>query len=116
MPMKRNVLKLVKDPSNTDNPELIPYITPGFIPFSLVYESLEVLEELDNPDNKKSSKEQMDTVMDLVVRIYGNQFKRDDLLQRLHSPDAMNTLKAQIQFVAQGVQDDETKNFLESMK
>ncbi|TDM15698.1 phage tail assembly chaperone G [Macrococcus bovicus] len=113
--LKRNVIWLVKDAENKETPELIPYMTPGFIPFSLMYESVDLMEKIEDPNSGMSQKQQVDEIIDLVIRIFNHQFNRDDILQRLHSPDAINTLKEQVQFVAQGYQSDETKKYLESL-
>ncbi|TDL96682.1 hypothetical protein ERX27_07450 [Macrococcus brunensis] len=113
--LKRNIIWLVKDPGNTENPELIPYMSSGFIPARLIYDAVSILKELDNPQSELSEQEQIDYLMDLVIKIYGNQFNREDILDRLHAPEFVPSLKEQVQFAAQGYQSDETKKYLESI-
>jgi hypothetical protein len=48
----------------------------------------------------------IDQMLDMVVDIYNNQFTKDDLLDRLHAPDAVEELQQQIQFIAQGQMDE----------
>lgn len=54
-------------------------------------------------------------MLDMVVDIYNNQFTKDDLLDRLHAPDAVEELQQQIQFIAQGQMDEERKKQLAKM-
>ena len=51
-------------------------------------------------------------MLDMVVDIYNNQFTKDDLLDRLHAPDAVEELQGQIEFIAQGQMDEERKKEL----
>lgn len=58
---------------------------------------------------KTLAQENIDQMLDMVVDIYNNQFTKDDLLDRLHAPDAVEELQQQIQFIAQGQMDEERK-------
>ena len=40
-------------------------------------------------DENTSAQENIDQMLDMVVDIYNNQFTKDDLLDRLHAPDAV---------------------------
>ncbi|CAK6472678.1 hypothetical protein BFRIG_01881 [Peribacillus frigoritolerans] len=113
--LKRNMIELVKE---VKEGEILTekFLTPVFIPFSVVYEAIDLTEEMDkSEDNKKSSseKEIIDKLLDFVAnKIYNKEFTKEDLFNGLHAPDAIETLQRQIMFVAQGQQTDETKKFL----
>ncbi|MGG3480583.1 hypothetical protein ABES21_24210 [Peribacillus frigoritolerans] len=113
--LKRNMIELVKE---VKEGEIVTekYLTPIFIPFSVVYEAIDLTEEMDKGEGNKNSlseKEMIDKLIDFVAnRIYNKQFTKEELFNGLHAPDAIETLQRQIMFVAQGQQTDETKKFL----
>ena len=87
------------------------YLTPVFIPMSVVYEAMDLLEESEKPD--ATEKDSLDKFMDFTVdKVYKNQFTKEELMNGLHAPDAIRTLQDQIAFIAQGQQTDATKEFL----
>lgn len=92
------------------------YLTPVFLPFSVVYEAIDMTQEIDKSENTKSAtseKELINKLIDFVAnKIYKKQFTKEDLFNGLHAPDAIQTLQEQIIFVAQGHQNEETKKFL----
>lgn len=107
--LKRNMIELVKE---VKEGEIITekYLTPVFIPFSVVYEALDMMTEVEKSKNEKEVLEKM---IDFVAaRIYNNQFTKEDLFNGLHAPDSSRILYEQIVFVTQGAQNDETKKFL----
>lgn len=54
----------------------------------------------------------VDRFIDFIVHdIYKDKFTKQELIDGLHAPDAVETLQNQIRFVAQGYQTDETKSF-----
>ena len=73
------------------------------------------LEKAENGEVELSFKEQLDKLIDVVVKIYGKQFTAKDIRNRLHAPDALETLQKQVQFIANGQQDEETKKFIQSI-
>ncbi|MGG3383082.1 phage tail assembly chaperone G [Heyndrickxia faecalis] len=108
--LKRNMIELVTD---VKEGEIITkkYLTPPFIPLSVVYEALDLEGELQ--DRKTSPKETFDKMLDFVAtKIYNGQFTKEDLFNGLHAPDAANILREQVLFVAQGRQNEETKKYL----
>lgn len=116
---KRNFLKLVKlddDGKATldadGNAQYDTFITPTQIPFRKIYDAADMM---DGGDAKESTKQSMDEMLAMVVDIYENQFTKDDLLDRLHAPDAVEELQQQIEFIAQGQMDDERKKELAKM-
>ena len=111
---KRNFIKLVqvdkKGNAVTDsegNAKFDTYITPTQIPFRKIYDAADLMD--GTSDESTSAQENIDQMLDMVVDIYNNQFTKDDLLDRLHAPDAVEELQQQIQFIAQGQMDDERK-------
>ncbi|MGC4375929.1 hypothetical protein WD019_03155 [Fictibacillus sp. Mic-4] len=109
--LKRNMIELVKE---VREGEIITekYLTPVFIPFSVVYEAIDMTEEIEKAEDK-NEKDLIDKLMDFVAnKIYKGQFTKQDLYNGLHAPDAIQVLQDQILFVAQGRQTDETKEFL----
>lgn len=126
--LKRNYIQLVEGENDKGEPILETYLTPHFITADIWYESIDVMDELeqmeskqgeeDEDGNKKSMasmmKDQMDMLMDIVVKIYGKQFTKKDLRRKLHAPNMIGDLQAQVQFIAMGQQDEATKKFVES--
>lgn len=112
--MKRNFIQLTKvDKDGNSTGENETYLTPAFIPLRKMYQAIDI--EAEGEKGNVTEKEQFDMMIDFVVEIYDKQFKRDDVLDRLHAPDAVGELQAQIQFVAQGQMDDERKKQLAKM-
>ncbi|EMB4605128.1 hypothetical protein AAEJ76_002565 [Staphylococcus aureus] len=113
--LKRNIIQLIEDPKATEI-KLQTFLTPHFIPFSMVYESIDLIDDIENEEVKMKPKEMADKLMDMVVRIYGNQFTIQDLKERLHAPDGMRALQEQVVFITQRQQTEETRNFIQNMK
>ncbi|OIK11975.1 hypothetical protein BIV60_17120 [Bacillus sp. MUM 116] len=113
--LKRNMIELVKE---VKEGEIITekYLTPVFIPFSVVYEAMDMTQEIEKSEENKSAaseRELIEKLLDFVAnKVYNKQFTKEDLFNGLHAPDAIQTLQEQIIFVAQGRQNDETKKFL----
>ncbi|WP_350300594.1 phage tail assembly chaperone G [Peribacillus frigoritolerans] len=113
--LKRNMIELVKE---VKEGEIVTekHLTPIFIPFSVVYEAVDLTQEMEKSEKEKnasSEKEMIDKLLEFVAnKIYNKQFTKEDLFNGLHAPDAIQTLQEQIIFVAQGRQTDETKKFL----
>ncbi|MCT2342638.1 MULTISPECIES: phage tail assembly chaperone G [Niallia] len=113
--LKRHMIELVKE---VKEGEIVTeqFLTPVFIPFSVVYEAIDMTEEIAKSEKEKTStseKELFDKLLDFVAtRIYNNQFTKEQLFNGLHAPDAIQILQEQIMFVAEGRQNDETKKFL----
>ncbi|PKR82562.1 phage tail assembly chaperone G [Heyndrickxia camelliae] len=106
--LKRNMIELVKE---VKEGEIVTekFLTPIFIPLSVVYEAIDIIDETENI----SERELIDKLLDFVTnRIYNKQFTKDDLINGLHAPNAMETLMEQVTFIAQGQQNEETKKFL----
>lgn len=108
--LKRNMIELVKEVKEgeivTEN-----YLTPVFIPMSVVYEAIDLSEELSGGQSKE--REMIDKLLDFVAnKVYKGQFTKDELINGLHAPDAIQTLQEQILFIAQGQQTDATKEYL----
>ncbi|MED3650606.1 phage tail assembly chaperone G [Heyndrickxia sporothermodurans] len=115
--LKRNMIELVKE---VKEGEVVTekYLTPVFIPLSVVYEAIDIVEKIEkslfsSETNAKEERDLMDQLLDFVSsKLYGNQFSKDELFNGLHGPDAIETLQEQIVFIARGQQTDETKKFL----
>jgi hypothetical protein len=117
---KRNFIKLIqidkKGNAVTDsegNAKYDTFITPTQIPFRKIYDAANLMDDASNEE--ASAQENIEQMLDMVVDIYNNQFTKDDLLDRLHAPDAVEELQQQIQFIAQGEMDDERKKKLAQM-
>lgn len=108
--LKRNMIELVKE---VKEGEIVTehYVTPVFLPMSVVYEAIDLSEELSNGQAKE--KEMIDKLINFVAeKVYKGQFTKDELINGLHAPDAIQTLQEQILFIAQGQQTNETKEYL----
>lgn len=117
--LKRNTIELLKE-MNGEEVVMQRYLTPPFIPLSVVYEAADLMEKYELKEKKNDQltsqevKEYLAEMSDFVAnRIYNKQFTKEDLEERFHAPDAFNALQSQILFIAWGVQSDETKKFLE---
>lgn len=108
--LKRNYITLVKEVKEGEVVQET-YMTPVFIPFAVVYEAADHLESLSK--GTMTLKEQVDTFSNFIANdIYKKQFTAKEMLDGLHAPDAVEVLQAQIRFVSDGYQSDETKKFL----
>ena len=116
--LKRNIIKLAKTDAKgkavLENGEVVleTFFSSPFIPFRVVLEATKLSARMQ----KATADTEVDMAEELInfvaQDIYGKQFTKDDLLDRLHAPDAMQEIQNQIDFVAQGHQSDETKKFL----
>lgn len=115
--LKRNVIELIKEVS--EEGEVIKsekYLTPAFIPLKVVYQAMDLTAEMQK-SSFKNEREMVDRFIDFIVHdIYKDKFTREELINGLHAPEAVETLQNQILFVAQGYQTDETKKFLSEKK
>ena len=118
--LKRNMIELVKNPEEANKGgeiETERFWTPVHIPLKVMYEALDLSEEMANIESgksKKSFRDAMDLMMDFIAnKAYNGQFTKDDLVERLHAPDAINILQEQIGFIASGEQSGGTRDFLE---
>ncbi|ENH96726.1 putative phage-related protein [Gracilibacillus halophilus YIM-C55.5] len=110
--LKRNMIELVKE---IKQGELVTekYLTPLFIPMKMVYEAIDMMEEMESSaGSAKSEKEIIDKLSIFVVRLYDDQFTKEELLNGLHGPTATQKLQEQVLFAARGMQDDDTKKYL----
>jgi hypothetical protein len=110
--LKRHTIQLVKE---VKEGEIITetYITPVFLPFSTVYEATDLLDDVTHNKKKKTERKLIEELVDFVVnRLYKGQFTKEELNNGLHGPDAVETLYAQLTFIARGEQDEVSKKFL----
>lgn len=108
--LKRNAIELVKKVEQ-GGIETEVYLTPAFLPISMLYEAMDVSDKLDT-DEKLTEKQRFSEMMNFVVNLYENQFTLKELESGLHSPTAIEVLREQIMFAANGVQSDETKKLM----
>lgn len=110
--LKKSAIELVTGVDG-DKIETEVYYTSPFIPFAVVYEAIDLMEELEKNPEKLSEKELIDKMVSLVSeRIYNNQFTKEDLKNGLHGPDAMRKLQENILFVARGEVSSDAKKLL----
>lgn len=108
--LKRNMIELVTE-VNGDEIKTEQYWTPPFIPLTVTYEALDLAEKMESGAEKDLIPLLAEFVAD---KVYGGKFTKDQLMNGLHAPDAVDILQDQILFIAQGQQSDSTKKFLES--
>lgn len=124
--LKRNYIQLVEGKKDDGTPIIETYLTPHHIPLDIWYEAVDVMEDLEKMEEENAEAEdpksmsvlmkaQMDMLMDVVLKIYGKQFDKKKLRAGLHAPSVIEDLTQQVQFIAAGQQDDETKKFVESL-
>lgn len=118
--LKRNMLKLVKNPEEAvkgGEIEFETFWTAPFIPTSVTYEAMDLAEEMEDPNKETSEREQLDKMGTFVAdKLFGGQFTLEDIKNKFHGPDLIVSLRAQIYFIAQGEQTEDTKNFLAKKK
>ena len=110
--LKKNLIVLVKE---VKEGEILTetYYTPAFIPLSVVYQAIDLSKEMGKV-TVDTEKEIIDKMVDFVAKdIYKNQFTKEDLINGLHAPDAIQTLREQVIFITRGQQTDEAKKLLE---
>lgn len=126
--LKRNYMQLVTGEDKEGNLTFETYLTPHFISTSVWYECVDVLEEIESMEEKankakedgenvslsKLMKEQLEMLMDTVIKVYGKQFNKKQLKEGMHAPNLVEDLQSQLQFIAMGQQDEATKKFVES--
>ncbi|MGR6342583.1 phage tail assembly chaperone G [Priestia megaterium] len=113
--LKRNVIELVKEVTADGEVITEKFLTPPFIPLSVVYQAMDLVEEAQKGET--AEREMFDRMIDFVVNdIYGKKFTKDELVNGLHAPDAVEVINDQVLFVSQGRQSDETKKFLENKR
>lgn len=130
--LKRNIIQLVSNVKEVQEKDAEPkfdiFLTPHFIPTSLWYETIDVMEEVEEIEYKankdaeagkrvsqtKLMKDQMELLQDVVIKIYGQQFTKEQLLAGLHAPSMIEDLRDQVAFIARGQQDEATKKFVEN--
>lgn len=109
--LKKHTIELVKSVKEGEI-ETEMYWTPAFLQYSYVYEAVDLMEDWAKNPNKKKDKVVIEETADYVVRLYGEQFTKEELLNGLHAPELGERLYEQVRFVAQGEQNDATKKFL----
>lgn len=110
--LKRNMIELVKE---VKEGEVVTekYLTPVFIPLSVVYQAIDLSKDMAKVTSE-NEREMIDKLVDFVANdIYKGQFTKEELINGLHAPDAIETLREQVIFITRGYQSDETKKFLE---
>lgn len=117
--LKRNMIKLVKNPKDAMKGAEIEYETfwtSPFVPTDVTYEALDLADMLNDEEQMKKMKEtEVATLLEkfVVDKLYVGQFTSKDLRKKFHGPDYMQMLQGQVAFITQGQQNDETKKFVE---
>ena len=109
--LKKNVIVLVKEVKEGEI-EAATYYTPAFIPMSVVYQAIDLNQEMLKV-TASTEKELINKMIDFVTNdIYKKQFTKEELENGLHAPDAIQTLRDQVIFITRGQQNDEAKKLL----
>lgn len=109
--LKRNMIELVKE---IKEGEIVTqkYLTPPFIPLSVVYQAIDLTADMAKK-TIVNERETIDKLLDFVANdVYKGQFTKEELINGLHGPEAIDVLQQQLLFVSRGYQTDETKKFL----
>lgn len=115
--LKRNAIELVTG-VNGEEVETKVFYTPPFIPLSVVYEAIDILDQLEpGEDGSLSERESLDALANFIAsEVYKGQFTKDELVGGLHAPDAVDELQMQLLFVARGEQSDHSKKLVGKIK
>jgi len=115
--LKRHMIELVKE---VRDGEIVTekYLTPVFIPMSVVYEAIDLAGEIEDFNGgAKEEKDLIDKMLAFVAdKVYGGQFTKQEIFEGLHAPDAIRVLQEQILFIARGMQNSDTKKYLKAKK
>ena len=108
--LKRSKIELVTE---VKEGEIVTktFLTPPFLPMSVLYEGLDVAEEVENGELSEREKMEKLTIF-TADTLYKGQFTTEELVNGLHGPEAIEILQEQLIFATNGYQSDETKNFL----
>lgn len=112
---KRNFIELIKEvdtDGNIKNTKV--YLTPAFIPFSKFTKKMKEVTDLEN-DTKRSEYEKLPEFFAIVTDLYNNQFTVDEMLDGLHTPEAMAEVQNQIAFFSDGVVQKENEAKLKEL-
>lgn len=113
--LKRTYIELVKNVDEVmkgGEPELEKVWTPHFLPWKTVREGMQILMEKEQETtNEFELIEQMEEF--IANKIFGGTITVEDLQERLHAPNAMETMRNVIEFVTSGQESDELRAFLE---
>lgn len=124
--LKRNSIKLFKEMKGEEVVTETFWTVP-FPPLSMVYEAADIVGEYEEKQqdahkngtvlSSKSVRNQLERMAEFLAdRLYGKQFTKEDLAERFYGPNAFEALQDQVLFVATGMQNDETKKFLDKKK
>ncbi|MFB4471827.1 phage tail assembly chaperone G [Oceanobacillus caeni] len=112
--LKRTYIELVKNPEEAlkgGEIEIEKIWTPPFLPWKLVRQSIQTLADIEK--EATSEIEIIDKLEEIVANdIFMDAITVEDLRERLHAPDGIGALRGVVEFVAQGNENDETKEFL----
>lgn len=115
--LKRTYIELVKNPEevlNDGEPEIERVWTPAFIPWKTVKLATKTLMELEKKGNDFELMEKMEAFV--AEDVFAGKITVDDLGERLHAPDAAESLRKIVEFASSGSVEDELeekKAFLE---
>src|SRR5699024_12101737 len=97
--LKRNMIELVKNPEEVNKGGEVAierFWTPVHIPLKVMYEALDLSEEMANIESGKSKKrfrDAMDLMMDFIAnKAYNEQFIKVVLFECLYGTDEIKTL------------------------
>ncbi|PGR01351.1 phage tail assembly chaperone G [Priestia megaterium] len=116
--LKQTYIELVTEVTEDGGIVTQKYFTPTFIPFRTLMESQKLNAQLKKAAQGKEEDDELgmeltERTIDFIVdKVYQNKFTKDQLMDGLHSPDALRTLQEQIAFLAEGYQNDEVKKFM----
>lgn len=112
---KRNFIELIKEVN--DKGEITKtkvYLTPVFIPFSKFTKKMKEVIELEK-DMKRSEYEKLPEFFAIISDLYSNQFTVDEMLDGLHTPEAMTEVRNQLEFFSDGIVQEENEAKLKEL-
>lgn len=114
--LKRHYILFTEQKENGEY-ETRPIFTPEFIPFKTVIAATKMSAEIQKVEDSGQELMMLEKMIDFVANdIYQGRITKDDIIEKLHAPDALETLKEQIAFVSQGYQTKEQKEFVKKYK
>lgn len=111
------MIELVTNPedvANGDEAQFKKHWTPAFVSYQKTREAMSLAAKMEKDGNEPSKIiDLLDEVENFIVELYGEKFTLEELRNGLHGPDAFPVLIAQIHFISDGQQTDDTKKFLQ---
>ncbi|MGW8116553.1 hypothetical protein BU100_07215 [Staphylococcus xylosus] len=112
---KRNFVELIQEVN--DKGEITKsntFLTPPFTPGPALLDLQDRVMKVEK-NNFKSEKEALYYMIEIIVDFYKKQFTADEFLEGTNAPEVNDKIKEQIQFISDGVVNEENERRLKEL-